>query len=218
SLKAMLQLLASNCGGDKAAISLGLGDPTAHSCFATDFTTTDAVSDALLSWKFNGYAPTAGLTQTREAIAEYLSKDLPKKLSQEDVFITAGCTQAIELTVSILARRDANILLPRPGFPIYGLCASFRGLEARYFDLDPERGWEVDLDCVERLADGNTVAMVVINPGNPCGNVYGYDHLKQIAETARKLGITVISDEVYGHLTFGTTPFVSMGTFGDVAP
>lgn len=53
----------------------------------------------------------------------------------------------------------------------------FSGMEVRYFDLLPESGWEVDLDGVQELADKNTVAMVIINPGNPCGNVYTSEHL-----------------------------------------
>ncbi|GMP74629.1 hypothetical protein CsSME_00031999 [Camellia sinensis var. sinensis] len=79
----------------------------------------------------------------------------------------------------MLARPGVNILLPRPGFPIYELCAAFRHLEVRHFDLLPKKDWEVDLDAVEALADHNTAAMVIINPGNPCGNVYTYPHLKK---------------------------------------
>ena len=50
----------------------------------------------------------------------------------------------------------------------------------RHYDLLPEKGWEVDLDVVEALADQNTVALVIINPGNPCGNVYSYHHLEKV--------------------------------------
>lgn len=50
----------------------------------------------------------------------------------------------------------------------------------RHFDLLPERGWEVDLDGVEALADDNTIAMVVINPGNPCGNVLTFEHMQKV--------------------------------------
>ncbi|CAL5395537.1 unnamed protein product [Camellia sinensis] len=152
------------------------------------------------------------------AIAEYLSHDLPYKLSPDDAFVTSGCTQAIDVALSMLARPGVNILLPRPGFPIYKLCAAFRHLEVRHFDLLPKKGWEVDLDAVEALADHNTAAMVIINPGNPCGNVYTYQHLKKIAETAKRLKILVIADEVYGLLAFGANPFVPMGVFGSVVP
>ncbi|XP_020245167.1 probable aminotransferase TAT2 [Asparagus officinalis] len=158
------------------------------------------------------------ITYSFSAISEYLSKDLPYKLSPDDVYVTGGCTQAIEIILSVLAHPGANILLPRPGFPLYEARAAFSKLEARHFDLVPERGWEVDLDNVEALADENTVAMVVINPGNPCGNVFTYQHLNQIAETAKKLGIMVIADEVYDHVTFGSNPFVPMGAFGEIAP
>lgn len=221
TIKGILGLLMgsidSNDDGQKV-ISLGIGDPTAYSCFSTTSFAQEAVVKSLRSAKFNGYAPTVGLPQTRRALAEYLSRDLPYKLSIDDVYVTAGCTQAIEIALSNLNRPGANILLPRPCFPIYELCASFRNLEIRHFDLLPEKGWEVDLNAVEDLADHNTVAMVIINPGNPCGNVYSYQQLKKIAEVAKRLGIAVIADEVYGHLAFGTNPFVPMGVFGSIAP
>lgn len=114
------------------------------------------------------------------AISEYLSLNLPYKLSEDDVYITAGCTQAIEVAISILAKPNANILVPKPGFPIYELCAAFRNVEIRHYDLLPDKGWEVNLEAVDALTDENTVAIVIINPGNPCGNVYSYQHLKKV--------------------------------------
>ncbi|KAJ8765249.1 hypothetical protein K2173_011929 [Erythroxylum novogranatense] len=220
TIKGILSLLMQRIDetDKRSVISLGMGDPSAYSCFRTTPVAQDAVVDALKSDKFNGYSPTVGLPQTRRAIAEYLSRDLPYKLSTDDVFITSGCTQAIDVALAMLARPGANILLPKPGFPIYELCAAFRGIKVRHFDLLPEKGWEVDLDAIESLADHNTVAIVIINPGNPCGNVYSYQHLKRIAETAEKLKTLVIADEVYGHLAFGRNPFVPMGVFGSIVP
>lgn len=114
------------------------------------------------------------------AIAEYLSQDLPYKLSPDDVYLTIGCTQAIEIILTVLARPNANILLPRPGFPYYEARSAHSNIEMRHFDLLPESDWEVDLNAVEALADENTVAMVIINPGNPCGSVFKYQHLKKV--------------------------------------
>ncbi|KAK4593393.1 hypothetical protein RGQ29_017485 [Quercus rubra] len=164
------------------------------------------------------YWPFSNFHTNAEAIADYLSRDLPYTLSPDDVFLTVGCIQAIEVTLMVLACPGANTLLPRPCFPSYDAHASSNNLEVRYFDLIPEKGWEVDIEGVEALADENTVAMVVINPGNPCGSVYTHQHLKKIAETARKLGIMVVADEVYHNLSFGTNPFVPMGVFGSVVP
>ncbi|CAN1845530.1 Probable aminotransferase TAT2 [Linum perenne] len=219
TIKGILSLLMQSVdddinGGGRSLISLGMGDPTAYSCFRAPDVASEAVMEALHSNKFNGYSPTVGLPQTRRAIAQYLSLELPYNLSSDDVFVTSGCTQAIDVALALLAHPGSNILLPRPGFPIYELCAAFRGLEVRHFDLLPQDGWKVDLARVEALADHNTVAMVVINPGNPCGNVYSYQHLKEIAETAERLKILIIADEVYGHLAFGRNPFVPMGVFG----
>ena len=103
------------------------------------------------------------------------------------MYLTIGCTQAIEIIISVLARPGANILLPRPGYPQYESCAAIDGLEVRHFDLLPEKAWDIDLDRIEALADKNTVAMVIINPGNPCGNVFTRQHLKKVLNEIRTL-------------------------------
>ncbi|KAI4320723.1 hypothetical protein MLD38_034172 [Melastoma candidum] len=220
TIKGILSLLMESIDprDTRRLISLGIGDPTVYSAFHTTPSTEDAVVHTLRSQNFNGYAPTVGLPQARRSIAEYLSRDLPYKLTSDDVFLTSGCTQAIDAALTILSRPSANVLLPRPGFPVYELIATFRRVEVRYYDLVPEKGWEVNLENVEALADENTIAVVVINPGNPCGNVHSYQHLMEIAETARRLKTLVIADEVYAHLAFGDTPFVPMGTFASIVP
>ncbi|WOL14175.1 nicotianamine aminotransferase A [Canna indica] len=219
SIRPVLNMVMANIPEDGLRpVPLGHGDPSVFPCFRTTSVAEDAIVDAVRSAKFNCYASTVGILPARRALAEYLSRDLPYKLSPDDIFLTGGCTQAIEILLSALVRPGANILLPRPGFPFYEARAAFCGLEARHFDLVPEKGWEIDLEAVKALADENTVAMVVINPGNPCGNVFTYQHLAEVAETAKGLGIAVIADEVYDHLVFGSNPFVPMGIFGTTVP
>nr|CAB3491760.1 unnamed protein product [Digitaria exilis] len=203
----------------RPVVPLGHGDPSEFPCFRTAPEAVDAVAAALRSGEHNSYSTSVGLEPARRSISQYLSRDLPYELSADDVYLTSGCAQAIEIVCSVLARHGANnILLPRPGYLFYEARAVFNGMEARYFDLVPDRGWEVDLDSLQAIADGNTVAMVIVNPGNPCGNVYTYEHLAKVADTARKLGIFVVADEVYAHLTFGEKKFVPMGVFGSVVP
>ncbi|KAI6697318.1 hypothetical protein NL676_017437 [Syzygium grande] len=196
-----------NLADPRPPVLLGHGDPSAFPCFRTSPVAEEAVVDALKSAKFNSYAPSLGLLQARRSIAEYLSRDLPYKLLPDDVFVTSGCKDAIQVMINVLARAGSNVLLPRPGFPRYETFCAFSQLEVRHYELLPDKGWEVCLDSIEALTDKKTAAIVVINPGNPCGNVYSHWHLREIAETAKKLGILVIADEVYGHLCFGDDPF-----------
>lgn len=67
TIKGILSLLVQNVDENdgKRLISLGMGDPSAYSCFHTTHVAQDAVVDSLQSEKFNGYAPTAGLPQAR---------------------------------------------------------------------------------------------------------------------------------------------------------
>ncbi|EOX99489.1 hypothetical protein QUC31_014626 [Theobroma cacao] len=220
TVRGVLNMLMGNLNEDdsRPVIPLGHGDPSHFPSFRTSPAAEDAIVDALRSAKYNCYAPTVGILPARRAIVDYLNRDLPYKLSPDDVFLTSGCTQAIEVAFAVLSRPGANILLPRPGFPFYEASAAYNCFEVRHFDLLPEKGWEVDIDAVETLADENTVAMVIINPGNPCGNVFSYEHLKKVAETARKLGILVIADEVYDNLAFGSTKYVPMRMFASTVP
>ncbi|PHT57056.1 Tyrosine aminotransferase [Capsicum baccatum] len=221
SIRSVLKMLMENLKEDddnRSKIHLGRGDPSAIPCFRTSSAAEDAIYSAVKSAKFNGYAPAVGLYSTRRSIAEYLSHDLPHQLSPDDIFLAPGANQAIEVVMSVLARPGANILLSRPGYPFYEARAACSNLEVCHFDLLPEKGWEVDLESVEALVDDNTIAIVIINPGNPCGNVFTSEHLQEIVETAKKLGILVIADEVYSHLCFGNNPFVSMGVYGSITP
>ena len=121
------------------------------------------------------------------AVADYHSPTLPFNLTAEDVSITVGCSQAIQLCIAALATTGANILIPRPGFPIYETFSKYYGVECRFYDLLPERDWEVDLDQIALLADSNTVAWFVCNPSNPCGSVFKYQHLVKVSEQRKTL-------------------------------
>ncbi|XP_020229425.1 probable aminotransferase TAT2 isoform X2 [Cajanus cajan] len=203
---------------NRSVVRLGRVDPTDNPLFRTTTVALDAITRAVHSYNFNCYPPTLGLLEAKSAVADHLSSNLPHKLSAEDVFLTIGGTQAIDIILPSVSRPGANILLPKPGYPHYDLRATRSLLEIRHYDLLPKRGWEVDLDSLEALADENTVAIVIISPSSPCGNVFTYEQLKRVAEIASKLGIFVISDEVYAHVAFGSKPFVPMGEFSSIVP
>nr|GEU66556.1 tyrosine/nicotianamine aminotransferase, pyridoxal phosphate-dependent transferase [Tanacetum cinerariifolium] len=202
----------------KPMIHLGHGDPSVYPCFRTSTIVEDALVESVRSTKFNCYAPGVGIDPARRAVADHLSKDLSYKLTADDIFLTVGANHAIEVLLKVLGQPGANILFPTPNYPLYEAQSSLSPLEVRHFNLLPEKGWEVDIDGVKALADDKTVAIVLINPGNPCGNVFSIEHMQKVAETARQLGILVIADEVYAYQAFGEKPFIPMGVFGHIAP
>jgi aspartate/methionine/tyrosine aminotransferase len=118
------------------------------------------------------------------AVAEYLSLDLPYKLLPDDIILTSGGTQAIEIVMSVLGQPGSNILLLKPGYPKHEAHAIFHNMEVRHYDLVSERGWKVDLEAVQTLADDNTVAILITNPNNPCGSVYTHEHLAKVSNVS----------------------------------
>jgi tyrosine aminotransferase len=100
------------------------------------------------------------------------------------------------------------MLLPSPGFCLYQVLCDYHGLETRYYNLEPEKNWEVRVEDLVALADERTCAILVNNPSNPCGAVYSRAHLEKVLGVAEELHLPIIADEVYAHMSF-SEPYVS---------
>jgi len=94
------------------------------------------------------------------------------------------------------------MLLPRPGFPLCEVLCKYHGIEHRYYDLDPNTGWQIDMNSIRANVDENTCALVINNPSNPCGSVYSQAHLEAVLGLAEELRLPVVADEVYTDMSF----------------
>lgn len=108
----------------------------------------------------------------------------------------------MDLCISAVANPGQNILVPRPGFPLYTTLANGLGIKTKEYNLLPEQDWQVDLDHMESMIDENTVAILVNNPSNPCGSVFDEDHLTEILKIAEEYCLLIIADEIYEHFVF----------------
>ncbi|XP_028392036.1 tyrosine aminotransferase-like [Dendronephthya gigantea] len=195
---------------DIKVIKLTVGDPSIFGNLPPCEKHVEAFSDAVKSYKENGYKLAHGTPEACEAVARYCST--PKyTVNAQDVVLTSGCSGAIEIAIDLLVDYGDNILIPRPGFSLYQCICGSKGIETRPYQLVPEKGWEVDLEGMSSQIDERTKLIVVINPSNPCGSVYTKEHLEAILDVAEKHQIPILCDEVYAYVTFGDRPFYSMG-------
>jgi alanine-synthesizing transaminase len=178
---------------------LNIGDPVAFG-FKTPAHLVEAVARALRDGH-NGYGPSAGIPAAREAVAaENTEKGWP--VSPDRVFITAGTSEAIDLTLTALLDGDGEVLVPMPTYPMYTAVIARIGARAVYYRTDPSRGWIPDLEHVKTLVTPATRAIVVIDPNNPTGASYPTDVRKSILEFAEQHGLALVADEVYGDLGY----------------
>uniref|UniRef100_A0A8C9ZAT5 Tyrosine aminotransferase n=1 Tax=Sander lucioperca TaxID=283035 RepID=A0A8C9ZAT5_SANLU len=200
---------------DKPMIALSIGDPTVFGNMPTDIAVLQAMKDAIDCQKYNGYAPSVGYLKSRQAVANfYTCPEAP--LEAEDVILTSGCSQAIDLAISVLCNPGDNILVPCPGFSLYKTLAVSMGIEVKLYNLLPEKSWEVDLKHLESLIDERTSCLIVTNPSNPCGSVFSEEHLQKILKVASRHCIPILADEIYSNMVSCSCP--SMASLSSDVP
>uniref|UniRef100_A0A6Q2XTA1 Tyrosine aminotransferase n=1 Tax=Esox lucius TaxID=8010 RepID=A0A6Q2XTA1_ESOLU len=202
---------------EKPMIALSIGDPTVFGNLPTDDKVLQAMKDAIDSHKYNGYAPSVGYQKSREVLANFYScPEAP--LEAEDVLLTSGCSQAIDLAITVLCNPGDNILIPCPGFSLYKTLAVSLGIQVKLYNLLPEKSWEIDLQHLESLIDDRTACLIVNNPSNPCGSVYSKEHLQDILSVASKRCLPILADEIYGDMVFPGCKYQSIASLSSDVP
>jgi len=193
---------ALECDGREVTY-LNIGDPQAFG-FKPPEHIIEPVQRALKD-RFTGYAPSAGLLEAREAVASYATS-IGAPTSPEEVVLTSGASEAAELALTALVNNGDEVLVPSPGYPIYPAILSKLGVDTKYYQLDPARGWEPTVSEVRSLINKRTRALVLINPNNPTGSITSNNTTYALLKLLSEHKIPVISDEVYRDLCFTTPP------------
>jgi alanine-synthesizing transaminase len=184
----------------KDIIYLNIGDPLLF-----DFETPENVKAALIravKEGFNSYSPSEGVPELREAICEKEKRVGGIDVLPENVIISNGVSEAIQMVLGALVDEGSEILVPGPAYPPYISYTEFFGGEAVQYRTSEEDGWQPDLDDVRAKINDSTRAIVVINPNNPCGALYDRKVVKAMTDLAGEYGIPVISDEIYDQLAY----------------
>ncbi len=192
---------------------LNIGDPNRFD-FATPPHIIEAVHQAMLDNRC-GYAPSSGLEAARQAIIDDARRKGARDI--QDVFVTTGASEAIDLCLSALLEEGQNILTPMPGYPLYtATLAKLKAKENPYY-LDEANGWQPDVKDMAAKINDDTRAIVVINPNNPTGSLASRETLQAIVDLAAERNLMIFADEIYDKLLFDDAETVSIASLaGDV--
>lgn len=193
---------------------LNTGDPIAFG-FKTPAHMVEAVQKSLRDGE-NGYGPSSGLLEAREAIAaENTSRGWP--IDADRVLLTAGSSEGIDFALTALADQDDEVLLPRPTYPLYTAICHKIGAREVYYGTDPRNGWLPDPAEIRRLITPRTKAIVVNDPNNPTGAVYPESIRRELLNLADSHGIVMIADEIYQDVPYDG-PVPPIGSLDPDAP
>ena len=178
----------------KKIIRLNLGDPD----LATPSEIVEAAYAAMKAGKTK-YSSAYGEEKLRQKLAKIHG------VKTENVVITPGSKWGIFATLYITMKAGGNIIIPTPYWTAYELMAKSLGAQTKLLKTEMEDGWKVDLSKLEALIDKDTRMIILNNPNNPTSKVMDLKTLDGLVEIANRKGITILSDEVYGPISFVKT-------------
>lgn len=180
-----------------------------------DFDTPKVIKDATIKSIENGdvfYTSNYGIMPLREAVAEKLREENNLDYTAKEVLITAGATESIFDSYSLILEEGDEILLPNPCWPNYINAAHIMGAKPVRYSLAEENDFQIDFDELEGLVTEKTKAIVIINPSNPIGSMFSLETLEKLADFAKEKDILVISDEIYEKIVYGNKDHISFAS------
>ena len=180
-------------------VSLGIGEP--------DFVSPQPVIDAAiesLRQGMTGYTANAGIYELRELITGELRRLYGVDYNpQNEIIVTVGVSEALQLTMLALLNPGDEILIPEPCFVSYGPTALFADGVVRYVPTSVEHEFQVTASDLEPHITGKTKVLFLGYPNNPTGAVLRRETVEEIAELAIQHDLLVLSDEIYDRLIYG---------------
>ena len=195
-------------------LPLNIGDPINFD-FHTPPHLIEAVYKAMREGK-NGYAPSPGVREALDAIrGEAVRKGIN---TVQDVFVSSGVSESVDICLSALLNPGENLLTPSPDYPLYSAVLAKLGIDLNTYELKEEDGWQPDLDDIKRKITSRTRGLVLIHPNNPTGSVCSSEVLEQLAELARQHNLVLFADEIYDKLILDNEQHTSVAAVAPDVP
>ena len=193
-------------------ISLGVGEP--------DFKTPWSVRDAgirSLELGRTKYTANAGLKDLRKEICTYLQRRFELHYQEENVLVTVGGSEAIDLAIRALVQPGDEVIIPEPCFVCYEPITQLTGGVPVHIATRAEDQFRLTADQLRVAITPKTKLLIFPYPNNPTGAVMSAAEVEEIAAVLRETNVLVLSDEIYSELTYGLDRHVSIASLPGMA-
>ncbi|NMD12965.1 MAG: pyridoxal phosphate-dependent aminotransferase [Candidatus Cloacimonetes bacterium] len=147
--------------------------------------------------KVLAYGPSQGLDIYRQGLVQYYLKN-GIALKESDIIVTTAGSEAVTFAMMVVCGAGDEIIVPEPFYTNYNGFATMAGINIVPITTHAENGFQLpSTSVIEETIGAKTKAIMICNPGNPTGTVYGKEEIHRLAEIAKKHGLYIISDEVY---------------------
>ena len=182
----------------KDVISLGIGEP--------DFDTPWHVRESTMFALERGvthYTSNYGYLELRKVLARYVGKKFGAEYNPDDeILITVGVSEALDLALRALITPGDEVLYHEPCYVSYRATILFAQGVPVAVETKPKNGFRLTRAMLEAKVTSKTKVLMLNFPNNPTGAVMGRQDLEDIAAFARERDLIVVTDEIYGELTY----------------
>ena len=189
-------------------ISLSIGEP--------DFTTPWHVRQEGIESLRRGktwYSPNRGFAELRSQISNYFARRFDVEYDPDtEILVTVGGSEAIDLCIRAIVDDGDEVLIPQPSFVCYEPMTVMAGGKPVIIRTRSENEFRLTAQELEAAITPKTKLLILPFPNNPTGAVMRREHLEEIAKVVEKHNILVLSDEIYGELTYGRERHVSFAS------
>ncbi len=181
------------------AISLGVGEPD----FVTPYHIRNAAIDSILDGQ-TAYTSNWGTLSLRKEVSYYMQHRFGCRAYDPatEVLITVGASEGIDLAMRILLEPGDEVLIPEPSYVSYAPNVIFAGGTPRPVATTQHNGFVLTPEALEAAITPKTKAVLLPYPNNPTGATLNRQALQRLCEVICKHDLLVVSDEVYGELTY----------------
>ncbi len=149
------------------------------------------------------YTYQAGVPELRAAISAYMGAHYGARLPPERFFVTIGGMHALDLAVKMTVGPGEEAIVLAPAWPNFAGALASNGARTVFVELDAGTTWRLDPARLEAAITPLTRAILFNSPANPTGYVASREEIVAVLEIARRHGLWIIADEIYGRLVYG---------------